>query len=181
VFENNVSDFKRYTQVYSGHFHNPKKIRNVYYIGSCMPFTFHDVDSPRGYYILEIEDEKKADLQFIEFTKSPKYKIILSNKEFTEQDIKGNVIKVVYVSELSTIENEALISRINEFKPVMLQLDFKSMTANEERVEQDDADITKVRGALDLLNEFVDKSTFPNFINRDTMKAMVRQLIKEVD
>lgn len=176
-FENNVSDFKRYTKVYSGHFHNPRTIRNIEYIGSCMPFTFHDVDSQRGYYVLDIINDKKYTEEFVPFTKSPQYKIIYSNQPLKEEDIKGNVVKLVYMNELSNIADEELIAKITALNPVLLQPDFKSIVSEEEKVESEDKDISTLKNAVTLLFEYTDKVTPPEHIKTELVKQFIKQLI----
>ena len=172
MFENNVSDFSRYTKVFSGHFHTRKTIRNIEYIGSVMPFTFHDVDSIRGYTILDIKSDKNFDEDFIEFKSCPKFKIIYSNKEFTRDDILGNVIKLVYVDELSTISNEDLLTKIQDFSPISIQTDFKNIIQLEdENIENDNKDITNIKSSIDLLEEYIKKTTIlPEHINKNVLK-----------
>ena len=179
TFENNVSDFKRYTHVFSGHFHTPKKVRNVEYIGSCMPFTFHDVDSSRGYYILDIINETTYTQEFIQFTKSPQYKIVYSNQPIVESDIRGNVVKLVYMNELGSIENEELIIKLAAMNPVLLQPDFKNIIIEDETIKREDDNVTTLKNAVTLLYDYVEKVSTPDHIKRTVVKEFIKQLVTE--
>ena len=85
----NKSDFKEYKKVFSGHWHTPKTIGNITYLGSPMQFTFADVDSKRGFYILD-----GSETEFIEFNDYPKYIILDAREELNPKLIEGNIVKV---------------------------------------------------------------------------------------
>jgi DNA repair exonuclease SbcCD nuclease subunit len=50
-----ASLFKRYKQVWSGHFHRQSKSGNIHYLGSPSQHTFDDVGDIRGFYIFDTE------------------------------------------------------------------------------------------------------------------------------
>lgn len=171
-----ISDFKRFTQVFSGHFHTPSINDNINYIGSVMPFTFHDVDSERGYYILEFNNND-FDMKFFEFKHCPKYKVIFSDEEIKKDDINGNIVKLVFNEELSIAENEKLINNINIHTPLLLNTDFRKMDGDEddESVKLDGDRELKTNS--ELMNEYIDKIDIPKYINEPTLKQMIKSLI----
>lgn len=179
-FEYSAKDFKKFSKVFSGHFHNPKTSGNIEYIGSVMPFTMHDVDSPRGFYHISI-DGKQCKEKFIEFTEAPKYKIIFSDQEIKEDDIKGNVVKLVYVNELSSVENENLLAKIAQFNPVQVAPDFKNIVPLEINPEEQETNLdpSEVKNALTLFYEFLNKVNKPSYIKEEVAKNFVKQLLQE--
>jgi hypothetical protein len=178
AFEHNVTDFKRYKKVYSGHFHNPKSVRNIKYIGSVMPFSFHDVDSIRGYYILELDGPEIVREEFIPFSDSPQYKIIYSDQVIAEDMVVGNVVKLVYRTELSNVANDDLVSKLTALNPIMLQPDFTNIVVSDVVVQPEDEDISTLKNAEMLLYSYIDNSTPPDFINPDLVKQFIKQLIR---
>lgn len=178
--EFSVKDFKKFKGVYSGHFHMPSKIDNITYIGSVMPFTFHDVDSKRGFYICSFSEEDQY-TEFIEFIKCPKYKIIFSNKDFKDEEVKGNVVKLVYTEELSTVKNETLLTKINLLEPCQLYTDFKNVITSNDDILLENGDVT-IKTNLDIMNEYIDKITIPEHIDINTLKVMIKNLsLKDED
>lgn len=172
-----ISDFEKYNLVLSGHYHTPSFNQNVFYIGSIMPFTFYDTDSKRGYYIFDF-NEKKASFQFIEFDDCPKYKIIFSDGELKENEIKGNIIKLIYKNELSSIENEDLLSKIQKMKPAILYPDFKNIvsSSNEENIQLNTN--TAIKSSKDLLFDYINLIEKPKYINEKTLKSMINSMLK---
>lgn len=143
-----------------------------------MPFTFHDVDSKRGFYVIEIHNDKDFDLEFIEFDKSPKFKILYSSDEINEEDIRGNVVKLVYMKELSSIENEKLLEKISHLNPVILQTDFNNIsTTFEEIIEQNEAEIKTCKSAIELLYEYTSKLKPPEHIKLEILNKFIDMLI----
>ena len=114
-------------KVFSGHFHNrhEKKYNegSIHYIGSCFPMDFSDVGNTRGYHILDLDN---GDTEFVENTVSPKFKKIFYSKldTYEEDDIKNNVIKIVFDEEISLEESEKINSRLNKWEPFQTFTEF---------------------------------------------------------
>lgn len=169
-----ISDLKKFKNVLSGHFHSPNKTNNIFYIGSVMPFTFADIDSKRGYYIFTFNDNMTYD--FFEFESAPKYKKIFSIDEFTKNDIENNVIKLVYKTELSSIESENILSKIWSFNPIHVYADFKNMeTIDDSKPINENLEL---KDSIGLLYDYIEKDKVPEYINKKTLKLLLNQLIK---
>ena len=50
-----ASMFKRFEQVYTGHYHHKSTIENIRYLGSQMEFTWMDFDDKKYFHILDTE------------------------------------------------------------------------------------------------------------------------------
>lgn len=171
-----ISDFSKYKEVFSGHFHSPNRTKNISYIGSVMPFTFADVDSKRGYYILNIGDEITK--SFIEFTKCPKYIILDINEDIDGIDdsyIEGNIVKLMYDHTLSSADNELLINKIWEKKPLFVHSDFRNIIEDEtEEVRED----VKFKNTKEILFEYLDKIKIPEHIKKKNLKVLINELLE---
>jgi DNA repair exonuclease SbcCD nuclease subunit len=170
-----VPHFKRFSLVLSGHFHTPSRNRNIAYIGSCMPFTFHDVDSPRGYYLYD-----GGELAFTEFTSCPKYKVVYSNEEVDPDALRGNVVKIVYTEELSKQKGERLMERIAMCKPLFIHTDFKSIRAESEATRDDCPGAPALKTTQELMVDFVSKTKVPDFIEPKMLRGVISQLFAQV-
>ena len=179
IFENSefdVASFKNYEMVLSGHFHTPSVNRNVIYIGSAMPFTFSDVDSKRGYCIF---DEDTYQLIHWEFKECPKYVIQYSNQPIVKERIAGNVVKLVYVEELSSLQNEKLVADIQLHEPLFLHVDFKNIKTIDDEgqaLHLNSNESIHLKSNLDIIDSYIDSVTTPKYINDDMLKAIIKQL-----
>lgn len=70
--------FKRYKQVWSGHFHQPSSQDNVRYLGSPIEITWGDYDCPRGFSVYDTETDS------LDFIRNP---IRLFEKIFYDESI----------------------------------------------------------------------------------------------
>ena len=61
----NTNTFKKYKQVWSGHYHHKSSQGNIYYLGAPCEFTFADWDCDRGFHIFDASNKT------VEFIKNP--------------------------------------------------------------------------------------------------------------
>lgn len=182
VVEYVQKQFEDFELVLSGHFHTPSTYKNICYIGSVFPFTFADVDSPRGYYIFDTNTLKK---KFIEFAEAPKYKIIYSDQKYTEADIKGNMVKYIYTTEMKKNDLEKEISLLKSFLPLNFQLDFSRIDEEALSREAGDIDFTSKFDSLDLFKEYInklkEKDQIPKHLKPKNLKMIIESLVKEME
>lgn len=170
-----ISDFKKYKQVFSGHFHSTNITKNIFYIGSVMPFTFADIDCKRGYYIVDfMKDDLKY--EFIEFKHCPKYVVIDTKVDIEKTNIENNIIKILYDVEMSTVENEAFLNKIWEKKPLYVYTDLRNISIDSEEVSR--TNIT-FKNTKDILYEYIDVTTVPDFIDKDELKKYINLLLEK--
>lgn len=176
VGKNEATDYKRFDLVLSGHFHTPSIKGNIRYIGSAMPFTFHDVNSSRGYSILTVDDDK-FDVEFVEFTGSPAFKIINFGDPVTEAEVTGNVVKVVFVDEVSTNDTEAYMTKLRDLKPLTLQTDYSALKPSD---DEDDEGTQRQAGTIqtrrEIFEEFIDKRGIPAHLSASVVKEIAARM-----
>ncbi|NDG29127.1 hypothetical protein EB118_03380 [bacterium] len=132
--------------VLTGHFHLREERhygnKKIVYIGNPFEMDFGDVDSIKGYYILDIPT---LQLEFFENNLSPKHKkIILSelleNKEKInlEETAKNNIIKIIIDKKIAPDSIDTLLKKVATYKPFSVAVDY---TANTEIVINDELNV----------------------------------------
>lgn len=141
--------------VFSGHFHNrnSKKYNEgqIHYVGNTFPMDFADVSNIKGYHILDLEDGK---LEFFENTVSPKFKKIFLTKlkQYTKDDYKNNIIKLIVDIEATEKQVEKVQTYIAKFKPFQFNTEYNTTSKTVEDVESiDSIDL------MDSMVEFIDQ------------------------
>lgn len=110
------SAFRKYTKVFSGHFHTYSENNNIMYTGTPYELTWIDSDDEKSFYILD-------DDNIIKNVNNNKLYIKLNfteAKEFTKEDIYGKIIKVVYDETISKDEVINLTNLLNSYEPESL-------------------------------------------------------------
>ena len=169
----NISDFKNLNKVWSGHFHTPSKSNNIEYIGSPFAMDFNDVDSIRGYYIVNGSDK-----QFIEFTKAPKFFDIKSDQELTKEYIEGNIIRFTFIEDYGNVKNDKLIQDIMNCNPQELHINYDISTDDTELII--DNEDFHVSDNKEVFREYIDKKELPTHIKKDMLYKVVESLEKEM-
>ena len=119
-YGNEISDFSKFTRVWSGHVHTPQKKANIIFTGAALHLNRNDVNQNRYFYVLDYENGGS----YTEFVNelSPKFRR-MTFEEFVELDesevenMSGDFMEL-YVDETMMEE------WINEFRDCVLE-DFK--------------------------------------------------------
>lgn len=174
-----ISDFKKFEQVVSGHFHKPQDGENITYLGAPFQHTFNDVDQVRGYYIWE-----NGELEFINFTNSPKFVIIDSekivNNELDLSELKGNIVKVVYTQDHGTVKNNEILEEVYIHKPLQLHTNLSRISCFTDEIREEDWSDLQLKSNQDVLIEYITKMKLPEHIIEKTLIGMIRTLVKEL-
>lgn len=166
------TDWKKFKQIYSGHFHWPSSKGNITYLGSAYPQTFHDIDSPRGYYIWD-----DGDLEFIEYKNCPKF-IKIETSNINNNKIKNNIVKLVFTEDYGSIKNQKIIDDVISFNPTKIQVDFSQVKieGTEDTLETMDASLLDHQ---EILQEYIKKTDLPSFVKKKTLLTMIEKLKDE--
>jgi DNA repair exonuclease SbcCD ATPase subunit len=163
--------FSDFDMVLSGHFHTPSNEGNITYLGSPYGQTFHDVDGIRGYHIFE-----DGNLEFIEYNDSPTFKKILTDAEpLNPDDIKGNIVRVIFTKDFGTTQNQEIIDNILKCEPLLYSVNFANMDSADEVTDESIEMESKTR----IASKFIDDQTFATNINIATLKSMFQKLMKD--
>jgi DNA repair exonuclease SbcCD nuclease subunit len=85
----NKTDFKKFDQVFSGHFHKHQSIGNICYVGSPYQTRYSERFDDKGF----IEYDTEKSWKFNIYSKAPKFKEI-DISEFDTKDVAGNFIRI---------------------------------------------------------------------------------------
>lgn len=125
---------KKSPLVITGHFHlrdeRKYKAGTVLYLGSPYQMDFGDVNSTKGYYILDL---KNRDYTFHQNNLSPEHKKIklsqLVQHEGITSEVKQmfnkNIIKFIIDLHISPDEIDLLLSKFSELEPISINTDYE--------------------------------------------------------
>jgi len=167
--ENPDSQFWRKFKVFSGHFHWPSINDHITYLGSAYPQTFHDVDSPRGYYLFD-----SGELTFIEYKSAPKFVKIQTNN-INNEIIRNNIVKLIFTEDYGSVKNQQIIDEVLSFGPTRLQPDFSQakLEGTEEKIEISDVSLLDHD---EIIDSYVGKIEIPPHMNKKTVITMMKKL-----
>jgi DNA repair exonuclease SbcCD nuclease subunit len=164
------SDLKRFKKVISGHFHTPSIQNNIEYIGSAFAMDFNDVNSKRGYYIL-----KNEELEFIEFVNAPKFIKLTTESEFV--NIEGNKIKLIFVKDYGTVQNEKILQKINDMNPISLEVEYK-INDEEETLTLEEQEF-EISDNPKIVRDYIKNTNVPENINKELLIKFIENLEKD--
>jgi len=170
----NVSDFKNYDKVISGHYHTPMYDENVNYLGSPFQQNFADVGSKRGFYVFD-----DGELDFIEFLEAPRFvKINTSKFEEHFSRVPGNIVKLIFDEDYGTVENTKILEKIQLTGPFQLHPDFSNISGDLEETESiEDVDM---KDNKEIVDEYVKTIEIPRNLEPNVVVRMFSNLIDSV-
>lgn len=138
--------------ILSGHFHLREERnydnKKIVYVGNPFQMDFGDIDSTKGYYILDFNSLK---LEFFENVISPKHiKLVLTDiiqdKSFKDT-IKNNIVKVIINKKISSDNIDTLLKKISVLEPFNLSVDYElaetSLITDDTNFDVSGVDISK--------------------------------------
>lgn len=169
----NPEDFEKFRLVLTGHFHTPSRKGNIIYLGAPFQLSFNDSGGKRGYYIL---DDNK--LSFLEFTGAPKFIKITTGEKPTKELIEKNIVKLIYLKDYGTVENNRKMEIIQRMQPLLLSTDFSKASEiikkdNEERTD------TEIKDNREVFFDFIDSVQLPSHLKISVLRDVVDILLKE--
>jgi DNA repair exonuclease SbcCD nuclease subunit len=149
--------------VITGHFHlrdeRKYKTGTILYLGNPFQMDFGDVDSTKGYYILDI---KNTDYKFYENNISPEHKKIYLSKlveypgitDDVREMFRNNIVKFIIDKHISPDEIDLLLSKFSELDPVSINTDYEINFNKFGIDEQDDISISGI-DIPEAIEEFI--------------------------
>jgi len=143
--------------ILSGHFHlrDERQYDNkkIVYIGNPFEMDFGDIDSTKGYYILDFNN---LNLEFFVNNFSPKHrKLHLSDLLKTDKpdnnklktDIENSIVKIIIDKKINSDSIDALLKKVAIYKPFTLTVDYdiveNSLIAEDATIEFSGVDFNK--------------------------------------
>lgn len=171
----NFKDFDKYQITLSGHYHTPAIYDyGVRYVGSPYQLTFNDMDSARGFYVL---DSDTLEMEFIEFHKYPKH-FRYSDKSEEIGDIEGHIVSLTFTDDYGMDGNKEIIDRYRQLNPYSLRVKYAKVDEGMTDEEIDEA--TLVKSKLEILGEYHSKADLPEGINLVILNKISESIYKEM-
>jgi DNA repair exonuclease SbcCD nuclease subunit len=117
------AEFKKFEQIFSGHFHHPSSSDNISYLGAPYEMTWSDSEGRRGFHILDTET---LDLEFVSnpyrmFNKIEYNDLNISAEELENIDLTflaNSYVKVVTTSATNGYLLDVFLDKLQEMNPV---------------------------------------------------------------
>jgi len=165
--------FKKFDQVFSGHYHHKSTKGNVTYLGNAYQMFWNDVNDTRGFHILDTETQE---LEFIPNTYSIFEKFYYEDtnyRTFNSSGLKDKIVKIIVRKKSDQLQFEKFIDKIH-----------KSGCSDIKIVENfaiDDEDVNlsqeECENTLSFLNKYIDDSDFD--LDKEVVKTLMREVYQE--
>ena len=170
----NVSDFKNFKRVWSGHFHHKSKHGNVQYLGNPYQMFWNDYKDTRGFHIYDTESDK---LKYIKNPFEIFDKIFYDDArvDYNKQDVsdyKDKYIKIIVEEKRDFQMFETLVDRLynvgaHDVKIVETLVDADAV---------DDVELN-TKDTLTLLSEYIDEIDLQ--VSKPDLKKLMQSLYIE--
>ncbi len=170
----NVSDFKKFKRVWSGHFHHRSKRGNVQYLGNPYQMFWNDYKDTRGFHIYDTESDR---LRFVEnpfeiFEKLYYNDIESDYNKYDVSDYREQFVKLIVEEKRDYQMFETLVDRL--YNVGVHDVKVVETLINTDDV--DDADL-ETKDTMTLLNEYIDEVEIS--VDKTALKTLMRSLYME--
>lgn len=171
-----MTPFKRFEQVWSGHFHTKSSQNNIHYLGSQMEFTWADADDPKYFHVFDTETREltpvRNPITIFE-------KVVYNDEKFDYNSydvdaLKHKFVKVVVSKKANPFDFDRFIDRLQDVDTHELKIAETFTEFLGENVE--DGEIS-VEDTTTLLDSYVEAVTTD--LDKDRVKALMRTLYTE--
>jgi hypothetical protein len=149
--------FKKFKQVWSGHYHHKSLEQNIRYIGTPYEMTWSDADDPKGFYVFDTETHN---MEFIENPVRLHEKIIYNDidpakKRYIEaidySKFEKKIVKVI-------VEKKSNTDLFDNFTENLYNQSIIDLSINEDMSEffQENVEVSENLTTGQLINEYID-------------------------
>lgn len=176
-----MEHFRKFPQVWSGHFHHQSKKGNIHYLGTPYELTQSDAGDPKGFHIFDTITKK------LEFQKTPftLYDTILYSDETDEDKAKfgihdvskyeNKIVRLVVLKKKHPKLFENFVERLYKQNLIDLSIIEDHSGMNEENVEmsiQSSSTRELLEKYIDNSETDMDKSKLKNILNNLYIEAI---------
>ena len=171
--------FKRFEQVYSGHYHHKSELSNIRFLGSQMEFTWNDFGDAKHFHILDTETReiepvlnplKMYHKVFYDDTNETLMKI--KKKEFSE--LSNAFVKVIVTNKNEPYWFDVFIEQIIKSGPADLKV--VEDHSNLDVLDEDDF-ATEAEDTLTILTKHIDSLNIEG--DKKKLDVLMRSLYTE--
>lgn len=180
------SRYRRFDQVYSGHFHHRSTSGNITYLGNPYEMTWSDYDDPRGFHVYDTETRE---LTFIENPFRMFHKVFYDDTTGTDyltMDIRflhDKYVKVVVVNKTDYLKFDKFLDRLYNVAPAELKVVENMADYDEHAVDTEQVDVedigTMMEHYVDAIDTDLDKPRLKAFLKTLYVEAKALQEAEE--
>lgn len=164
------TNFKKWNQVLSGHYHSQSETGNIHYVGTPYQMMWNDASTKHGFWILDTSTGEKTFVEnhlryFHRFVWEDSY-----NKELPE--LKNSYVKINVKKKTDFEAFEKFIDKINFGSPFEVKITESFEEYNAENV----SDLIEVHSTQELIAEYVDDVAANN---AEEIKKLMLQIYDE--
>lgn len=168
------SIFKKFKQVFSGHFHHKSKKGNIQYLGNPYQMYWNDYKDERGFHLYEPKTNKLSRVKNpYEIFKKIYYNDVDRDISINPSEYTNTYVKVIVEEKRDYYKFEQLIDSLYSAEVYDIKI-------VETLVEQDqtDQDVSlEIKDTLTLLNEYIDEVEIS--VDKPSLKKLMRSLYIE--
>ena len=174
-----VDKFKKFEQVFSGHFHHKNKIGNVQYLGCPYEMTWIDYQDPKGFHIF---DTDTRELDFIRNPYSMFHKVFYNDDGKTIEQIldfdfssySDTYVKVIRQNCDNPYWFDLFMDKLNESGPIHIQVVEDNLNL---QFEDENDMIDEAQDTVTIMSKYVD--AMPETIPKKKLDNLLRSLYNE--
>jgi len=174
-----VDKFKKFEQVFSGHFHHKNKIGNVQYLGCPYELTWIDYQDPKGFHIF---DTNTRELDFVRNPYSMFHKVFYSDDGKTIEQIldfdfssySDTYVKVIRQNCDNPYWFDLFMDKLNESGPIHIQVVEDNLNL---QFEDENDMIDEAQDTVTIMSKYVE--AMPETIPKKKLDNLLRSLYNE--
>jgi DNA repair exonuclease SbcCD nuclease subunit len=173
-----VSHYKKFSEVYSGHYHHRSNDGHVFYLGIPYQMTWVDYGSKKGFHIWDTKSMKLTWIHnpneiFVKLTYNDSHNPEDHWRGFDTSNLAGKYIKIIVVNKKNLFGFDQLMSRIYASSPADVKIIENMIDTDVDEIEEDlNLDDTSV-----VLEKYIE--ALDTGLNKDKLKHMMKQLYVE--
>lgn len=167
--------FKKFDQVWTGHFHTKSSRNNIYYLGSQMEFTWADCDDPKHFHIFDTKTHQLTPVlnPITLFTKIVYNDTIEDYTTHNVEQYKDRFIKVIVTNKTDLFTFDKFIDRLTDVGVHELKI---AETFDRFAGENVDVEI-EVEDTVTLMNSYIDN--VDTELDKERIKQTMQKLFTE--
>tara|TARA_Y100001963_G_scaffold151250_1_gene233757 strand:- start:730 stop:1770 length:1041 start_codon:yes stop_codon:yes gene_type:complete len=167
-----IEPFKKFTKVFSGHFHTRSNDGKIYYLGNPYEMYWNDCNDKRGFHIFD------TDTLALETINNPfqMYRIIFYDDTprqlFKFKEYKNKIVKLIVKRKSSKKEYERFVDSLSAANPYDLKIVEKI-----DGTGLDDTIVEQTEDTMTLLDKYVDD--LETNLDRIRIKSIIKNIYQE--
>ena len=174
----NVSEFKRFDRVLSGHFHIKQSEGNIHYLGTQYQMNFSDVHSTKGFHVYDTE------LDEMSFYENPRNMFhVFTYDDSTKEDLKrvGEFVSETRLKNCFvrlTVRNKTKQKVFDKFIDALWEKGIQNLAVIEDQLEKaEGVDFEESEDTMSIISREIDG--IEKDIDKTKLKTIIRDLYME--